>query len=53
LISFTTQKRTTKKNLLPSKWKKRESETPIAPPRMMMMMCHISKGFGFFPCGPT
>jgi hypothetical protein len=20
---------------------------------MMMMMCHISKGFGFFPCGPT
>jgi len=53
LISFTTQKRTTKKNLLPSKWKKRERETPIAPPRMMMMMCHISKGFGFFPCGPT
>jgi hypothetical protein len=20
---------------------------------MMMMMCHISEAFGFFPCGPT
>ncbi len=62
LISFTqSQKKNTKQqqkqiffhpNGRREREREREREKPIAPPRMMMM-CQISEGFGFFPCGPT